>query len=104
VVRLLPGFDPYVTGALRQLDHLVTGPFRDRVSRAAGWISPVLLVGGRIAGTWRQDARRGRVAVRVEPFTRLPAGTRAAAEAHATTLAGLLDVEVAVAWSDPPAG
>ena len=57
VVRLLAAFDPYVVGALRQLEHLLPGPFRDRVSRTSGWISPVLLDGGRLVGTWTQEAR-----------------------------------------------
>lgn len=57
VVRLLPGFDPYVVGALRQLDHLLPAPgLKARVSRASGWISPVLVDGGRIVGTWTRSS------------------------------------------------
>jgi hypothetical protein len=104
-VRLLPAFDPYVVGALRHVEHLLPGPFRDEVSRKAGWISPVLLVGGRIAGTWGDDRRGGRLAVDVQPFTPLDAGTRVAAEAHAHQLATLLDAaEVQVTWAPARTG
>ena len=84
VVRLLPGFDPYVIGALRQLDRLVPAPeHQAAVSRASGWISPVLLDGGRIAGTWTQEVTGGRLAIEITPFGRLRRGVRAAAEAEA---------------------
>ncbi|MEU4428560.1 crosslink repair DNA glycosylase YcaQ family protein [Actinoplanes sp. NPDC024001] len=50
-VRLLPAFDPYTIGVLRQLETVSSGP-RAAVSRPQGWISPVVLVNGRIEGTW----------------------------------------------------
>ncbi len=53
-VRLLPGFDPYTIGALLHLDRLLPGPLRARISRTSGWISPVLLVDGRIAVRWQR--------------------------------------------------
>jgi hypothetical protein len=37
---------------------------RGAVSRAAGWIAPVVVAGGRVAGTWAADAS----ALRVELF------------------------------------
>jgi hypothetical protein len=50
-VLLLPAFDPYVVGSLRRLDTVSTGP-RSAVSRPQGWISPTLVVNGRIEGVW----------------------------------------------------
>jgi hypothetical protein len=50
-VHLLPAFDPYVVGSLRQLDVVSSGP-RSAVSRPQGWISATLVVNGRIEGTW----------------------------------------------------
>jgi hypothetical protein len=40
------------------------------VSRTGGWISPVVLLGGRAAGTWQIDTTRDAVAV--ELFERVP--------------------------------
>jgi Winged helix DNA-binding domain len=59
---LLPAFDPYVVGSLRQLDAVVVGPHKAKVSRPQGWISPALIVDGRIEGTWElTDGGRARV-------------------------------------------
>ena len=92
VVRLLPGFDPYVVGALRQLDRLLPAAgLRSAVSRTSGWISPVLLDGGRVAGTWTQDLTGGRLAVTVTRFGRLRPGIEEAAEAEAARWAAYAD-------------
>jgi len=72
-VLLLPAFDPYVVGALRQLDLVSSGP-RSAVSRPQGWISPTLVVNGRIEGVWEE--RDGVPAVTA--FGKLPAAVRRA--------------------------
>jgi hypothetical protein len=51
-VHLLPAFDQYVLGPGTRDPDVIPPAYRERVSRAAGWIAPVLLVGGRVAGTW----------------------------------------------------
>jgi hypothetical protein len=51
-VHLLPGFDQYVLGPGTNDDAVVPAEHRALVSRAGGWISPVVLVAGRVAGTW----------------------------------------------------
>ncbi|MBO3749064.1 AlkZ family DNA glycosylase [Streptosporangiaceae bacterium NEAU-GS5] len=51
-VHLLPGFDQYVLGAPRDLEPLLPRAVRARVSRTAGWISPVIVHEGRIKGVW----------------------------------------------------
>ncbi len=52
-----------------------TGP-KAAVSRPQGWISPTLVVDGRIIGTWEPDPKGG-VPV-VTPFGTLPAAVRRA--------------------------
>lgn len=52
VVRLLPGFDQYVLGPGTADGHVTPAEHRRDVSRQAGWISPVVVVGGAVAGTW----------------------------------------------------
>ncbi|SEG16632.1 Winged helix DNA-binding domain-containing protein [Thermomonospora echinospora] len=56
-VRLLGGFDQYVLGAGTGAAYLIPPGRRAEVSRAAGWISPVVLHRGRVAGIW--DAKDG---------------------------------------------
>ncbi|HEU4423619.1 MAG TPA: winged helix DNA-binding domain-containing protein [Pilimelia sp.] len=72
-VHLLPAFDPYVVGSTRQLPHLMPAAHVKAVSRPQGWISPTLVVAGRIAGTWERDGDR----VTITPFGELPAPVRA---------------------------
>jgi hypothetical protein len=72
-VLLLPAFDPYVVGSLRRLDTVSTGP-RSAVTRPQGWISPTLVVNGRIDGVW--ELVDGHPVV--TPFGTLAATTRRA--------------------------
>jgi len=51
-VRLLGPFDQYVLGPGTNDPQLLAPEHRARVSKAAGWISPIVVVGGRIAGVW----------------------------------------------------
>lgn len=51
-VRLLGPFDQYVLGPGTNDRQLLAPEHRAKVSKAAGWISPIVVVGGRIAGVW----------------------------------------------------
>jgi DNA glycosylase AlkZ-like len=100
-VRLLPAFDQYVITATLQAERLMPGPFKDRVYRPQGWLSPVLLVGGRMDGTWRQERKGRRLLVVIEPFAGpLSAWARRAAEAEAERLAAFADGELEPSWAD----
>lgn len=57
-VLLLGGFDPYVLGTGTGSAEILPAAHRAEVSRAAGWISPVVLHRGRIVGTWQPDGGR----------------------------------------------
>ena len=61
-VRLLPGFDQYVLGPGTGDGHVVPTSRRTAVSRQSGWISPVVVVGGVVRGTWEMDGDRVHVA------------------------------------------
>jgi hypothetical protein len=100
-VRLLPAFDQYVVTATLQAGHLMPGPFKARVYRPQGWLSPVLLVGGRMDGTWRQEARGRRLLVTIEPFTDPPPPIRRAAEAEAERLAAFTGAQLELTWAAP---
>jgi hypothetical protein len=57
-LRLLGPFDPYVLGTGTADPDLVPPEHRGAVSRAAGWIAPVVLDAGRVVGTWSADGDR----------------------------------------------
>ena len=61
-VRLLPGFDQYVLGPGTGDGHVVPAARRAAVSRQSGWISPVVVAGGVVRGTWELDGDEARIA------------------------------------------
>jgi hypothetical protein len=100
-VQLLPLFDPYLLGHVNR-DHLYEAVYRSRVSRTSGWISAVVLVDGRVAGTWTHVAAREALRIKVEPFKRLAAKTVAELRRRADSIAetlGMAKAEVQVAGS-----
>ena len=97
-VRLLPAFDQYVIGASWHAEHLLPGDLRPRVYRPQGWVSPVLLVNGRMEGVWRHEIKGSRVEVLIEPFVKVPAWARRAAAEEAERLAGFLGRSLELHW------
>jgi hypothetical protein len=51
-VRLLPFFDHYLLTHHTGREHLVALEHKPKVFRVAGWVSPVVLIRGRVAGIW----------------------------------------------------
>jgi hypothetical protein len=101
-VRLLPAFDQYVVAASCHAERLLPGAPRARVFRPQGWISPVLLVNGRMEGTWRQEIRGSRVEVVIEPFVETPQWVRRAAAREAEHLAAFLGLSLTLKIRDVP--
>jgi hypothetical protein len=92
VVRLLGRFDDFLLG-WRGRDLILDARFARRVA-AGGWVHPVVVVDGRVAGTWRARRAGGRLEVAVEPFAgRLPRRARPGLEAEAADLGRFLAVE-----------
>ncbi len=90
-VRLLGAFDPFTVGAgLRT--RLIPAEHRALVSRTAGWISPVILVDGRVAGVWSSTTAKGSQRFVMQPFpgTAVP---WAAVERQAAAIAALAGLE-----------
>lgn len=70
-----------------------------RVYRGQGWISPVLLVNGRMVGVWKHVRRGEQLLVQIEPFGRLAAWARAQLEADAGRLPEFLGCDLTVEWA-----
>ncbi|MBV9281586.1 MAG: AlkZ family DNA glycosylase [Chloroflexi bacterium] len=99
-VRLLPAFDQYVIAASRHASSMLPGPFKDRIYRPQGWISPVLLVDGRMDGVWRHKRTGGRLEVHIEPFVELSPRVRNEVEGEAERLAGFFGARLELVWAD----
>jgi hypothetical protein len=97
-VRLLPPFDPYLMGYAAR-DHLFDRVHAPRVSRTAGWISAVVLAGGRVEGTWTHAIASDTLRIAIAPFGRLSPRVRSETQDRAGELAramGLAKAEVRV--------
>ncbi len=98
-VRLLPAFDPYVIGSARDVPAILAPEHKARVHRPQGWISPVLLVDGRIEGVWSHERAKGHLSVTIEAFGELPASARERAEGEAQLLAAFFGDELVLEWA-----
>lgn len=96
-VLLLPGFDPFTVAMCTHSQLLLPEPrFKPRVSRTAGWISPVVLVNGRISGVWKQRRTGRRLTIAVDPFVKFPGAVRKRISWEAQRIGEFLDVPVDV--------
>jgi hypothetical protein len=96
-VRLLPMFDSWINELPRQVDWLLPIDRHDAVHRVAGWVSAVVLVDGRIAGTWEiAGGARGNGAIEVTPFGRWRGGVREALAPEVDRIAAYLDRPLAL--------
>jgi hypothetical protein len=89
-VRLLPGFDQYVLGPGTDDGRVVPASRRAAVSRQSGWISPVVVVGGVVCGTWELDVDL----VRIAWFGEAGTPPRKALRAELVRLSSILDREL----------
>jgi uncharacterized protein YcaQ len=87
-VHLLPYFDVYLL-AHRFKEHFLKPQFYKRVYRNQGWISPVVLINGQIAGVWSYKLSRKAVEIEIELFARVDPRTRMQIKDRARELAEL---------------
>ncbi len=97
VVRLLPGFDQFVMGPGTGDGHVVPARRRASVSKQSGWISPVVVAGGVVHGTWERAGDRVHVAWFKEAGAVQRMALRAEVKRLSTILARDLRLEVSLA-------
>ncbi len=90
ILRLLPSFDPYMLGHVEK-HHLVDFSYYKRVYRNAGWVSPVVLLSGRVIATWSYTRRGERLSLEIEPFRKLSKDIRTKVEEEAASLGEFLE-------------
>ena len=96
-VHLLPAFDQYVVMSPR--DPAVLDPkMKARVFRKSAWLSPVMLVDGRIEGVWWWEKKGKNLSLRFEPFSKQPAWVKKAAGVEAKRLAAFIGGDLEIAW------
>lgn len=96
-VAVLPYFDVYLLGH-RAKDQLLERAHYKSVYRDAGWISAVVLLNGRIAGTWRGEARGNRLMVEVASHRTLRRALKAKINEEMERIAGFNGLTAAVKY------
>jgi hypothetical protein len=97
-VHLLPYFDVYLL-AHSVKDHLLHSRFYKRVYRNQGWISPVVLIDGQIAGVWKYQVSRQQINIAIELFERTNRKVRGQIEAQAQAIAGLFQLPPSITFT-----
>lgn len=70
-VRLLGHLDPYLLG-YRDRSFALDPRHAGLVQRGGGFLRPIVVVDGRVAGVWSRTWKAKRLIVTVEPFARIP--------------------------------
>jgi hypothetical protein len=97
-VRLLPAFDQFVLGAGTADARIVPAARRSLVSKAAGWISPVVIAGGRVVGVWEIDGEQLKIRLFAEA-TPIDSSLLEAEAARVATIVGQ-ELRVSVGTTD----
>ena len=97
-VRLLPSFDTYLL-AHRDKDHLLSARYYKRVYRNQGWISPVVLIDGAIAGIWSYKLQGKNLLVEIAPFVGISRTARSRIEKEGRGLASFFESELVLKFA-----
>ena len=89
-VRLLPYFDSFLMGHDGR-GHLIDSKNYKRVYLPAGWIAPVVLVDGRVAGVWSYERTGGTLRIKASGFTPPSKAVREGVETEAADVARFFD-------------
>jgi hypothetical protein len=95
-VRLLPGFDPFTNELPRRVESVLPVDHHEDVYRTAGWVTPLVLVDGRIGGTWELTGNARRGVVNVVRWRSWKRTARRELEAEIDRVAAFLDRPLAV--------
>ena len=94
--RLLGQFDPFLLG-YRDRGLVLGAGYAPRIQTGGGFVQPVVLIGGRVAGTWRltrAPGRARRARLTVEPFMALPADGADGLASEAADIGRFLGLDV----------
>jgi len=76
-LHLLAGFDEYVLGYTDR-KAIIDTAHAGKLMTPNGLFRPALLLGGRVAGTWQADVKKGALNISTMPFAPLPRGSAGA--------------------------
>ena len=89
ILRLLPSFDVFLL-AHHEKSHMVHDKHYKLIYRNQGWISPVILIDGQVAGTWTHQRKGKHLSIQLTPFNKLPKSLNPQIESESTRIANFL--------------
>jgi hypothetical protein len=101
-VRLLPAFDPFLLPRQTRRYLVRSDEEYDRIYRPQGWITPVVLRGGRAVALWPWKRRGAKLEVTVEPLEQLDGAVEREAAALARYLGAELELKMRSRPRHPP--
>lgn len=96
-VCLLPSFDCFMLGH-KDKSHIVAEEYYKRVYRKAGWLSPAVLVNGRLIGVWSHKRKGRRLHMTIELFKKISKSVRKRIDKEAKSLARFFDTACEVTF------
>jgi hypothetical protein len=93
-LQLLAGFDEYVLGYTDRRA-VIDPAHAGKLMTPNGLFRPALLVGGRVAGTWQAEVKKGALNISTAPFAPLPRGSAGALRLAAQRYAAFMGVPLA---------
>ena len=94
VLQLLAGFDEYVLGYTGR-QAIIDAAHAGKLMTPNGLFRPALLLGGRVAGTWQAEVKKGGLSISTAPFTPLPRGSAGALRLAAQRYAAFMGLPLA---------
>lgn len=99
-IRLLPQFDAYTVGLPRDCEPLLSSTHKKRVYRPQGWISAVVLVDGKIVGTWSHEIQRTTLSIQINMFTPLSPAIKRGIQAETERLSTFFDTNLELMYKE----
>lgn len=93
-LQLLAGFDEYVLGYTDR-QAVIDSSHAGKLMTPNGLFRPALLIGGRVAGTWQAELKKGALTISTAPFAPLPRGSAAALRLAAERYAAFMGLPLA---------
>jgi hypothetical protein len=95
-IRLLPAFDPFTNELPRRTESVLPVAHHDDVYRTAGWVTPLVLVDGRVGGTWQLGGTAKRGVVEVVRWSSWAREGRKELDAEVDRVAAFLDKPLSI--------
>jgi len=100
VAVLLPAFDEYLVG-YRDRSAMLDPGYAAKVNAGGGLLSPVIVMDGRVIGTWKRTLGRNRVEIRTFPLARFSGRQQRAIAAAARSYASFIGVPAVSTVEEP---